>query len=354
MISRFFIDDRRRDDWFEPEPGRTKAMDYRTLRYIITVAEEGSISKAAQKLYLSQPSLSHCILKQERQLGITLFDRARQPLQLTYAGERYIEAARKILDFREQLEKEMEDIANTKKGRVVVGVTGTHSAYLLPRVIPRFRSRWPDVDVVLVEETLSQLEALLVAGRAEIAILMMPVQNEHLTCSHLYDEEILLCLPEGHPAIERFVGDGVDLDLLRDEPFVLYRKGMRVRKISDALFAEAGFAPRIILESQTVETLLNLVSTRVGCAFLPKTVVQFPGTVSGAACFTIGNPPVSSGFAFAWRRDSYVSWAAQEFMKLTRETIGEELPHDNTPDARRLPSRPAIYVTALKNPFRPE
>lgn len=330
-------------------------MDYRTLRYIITVAEEGNISKAAQKLYLSQPSLSHCILKQEHKLGVTLFDRTRQPLQLTYAGERYIEAARKILDVRDQLEKEMEDIANTKKGRVVVGVTGTLSAYLLPRVIHRFRSRHPNVDIALVEETLSQLESMLVAGRAEIAILMMPVQSEHLACEHLCDEEILLCLPEGHPLTERFRDDGVDLSLMKEEPFALYRKGMRVRKISDELFARAGIIPRTMLESQTVETLLNLVAAGMASAFLPKTVMTHTGSAFGTVCFSIGSSPVSSAFAFAWRRGSYVSWAAQEFMKTTREVLDEGSFRENDPPpVQKGDSQPLIYDSTHKNPFRPE
>ncbi len=330
-------------------------MDYRTLRYIITVAEEGNISKAAQKLYLSQPSLSHCILKQEHKLGVTLFDRTRQPLQLTYAGERYIEAARKILDAREQLEKEMEDIANTKKGRVTIGVTGTFSAYLLPRVIHRFRTRYPNVNIALLEETLSRLESLLVAGKAEIAILMMPVQSEHLACEPLCDEEILLCLPEGHPLVERFRIDGVDLSLMKEESFALYRKGMRVRKISDALFAGAGMIPRTLLESQTVETLLNFVSAGMACAFLPKTVMTYAGISLGTACFSLGSPPVSSSFAFAWRRDSYVSWAAQEFMKTTREVLDKGSFRENDPPpVQSKENQPLIYDSAHKNPFRPE
>ncbi|MDR3265760.1 MAG: LysR family transcriptional regulator [Synergistaceae bacterium] len=301
------------------------STSYRTLRYIITVAEEGNISQAAQKLYLSQPSLSHCILKQEHELGITLFDRSRQPLRLTYAGERYVAAARKILSVREQLEKEMENIVKLRKGRVVVGVTRTHSAYFLPRVIPRFKALHPDVEIVLAEETISSLESMLIMDRAEIALLMTPAQNEQIFCEHLYNEKILLCLPEGHPLIEPFGKNGVDLVRLREEPLILYKKGMRVRKISDALFAEAGIQPRVELESQAAETILNLVSAGMGCAFLPASIVQHPGRSSRMACFTIGSPPLVSAFAFAWKRHSYPSWTAQEFMKATRDILHEGL-----------------------------
>ncbi|GHS98015.1 LysR family transcriptional regulator [Synergistales bacterium] len=298
-------------------------IDYRTLQYVITVAEEGSISKAAQKLYLSQPSLSHCILKQERKLGVTLFDRAQQPLKLTYAGERYVTAAHEILGLREQLEKEMDDIANDRKGRVVLGLTKMHSAYLLPRVAPHFRALYPDAEIVLVEDTISSLESMLITDRAEIAIIMTPAQNERLTCEHLYNDKFLLCLPKEHHLIELFENGGVDIALLKEEPFIFYKKGLRGRKIADVLFAETGIRPKVVLESQAAETILNLVSAGVGCAILPASIVQSPGNSCRTVHFTIGNLPLSSDFAFAWKRDSYVKWAAQEFIKITHEILSE-------------------------------
>lgn len=90
-------------------------MDYRTLRYILAAAQERNISKAAQRLFISRPALSHYILKQEREPGVALFNRGTHPLRPTCAGENYVRAARQILHIREQLEKEKKDIAGTKK-----------------------------------------------------------------------------------------------------------------------------------------------------------------------------------------------------------------------------------------------
>lgn len=296
-------------------------MDYRTLLYIVTVAEEKNISKAAEKLHISQPSLSSRILNQEHRIGVPLFDRTTHPLQLTYAGERYILAAQHILSMKEQLEKEMEDIANTRKGRILLGATKSRSIYLLPQVVPRFKELHPQVEITLVEEISTVLESLLVTGKIELGVLLMPVQNEHLEYRHLYDEEILLCLPGGHPLIARYEKQGVDLRLMKDEPFILYKKEMRLRKIADILFAEAGFSPRIALESHTSETILPFVSAGMGSAILPKSVMQFSAIYPKPACFTLGDPPMASSFAFAWRRNTYVGWVAREFMKLTRAIL---------------------------------
>lgn len=328
-------------------------MDYRTLRYILTVAEEQNISKAAQRLYISQPSLSHCILKQERLLGVTLFDRAKQPLQLTYAGQRYVEAARQILSTKEELEKEMEDIANTKKGRIMLGVTRPRSAYLLPLILPRFKVLYPNVELVLLEENASYLESLLITGKADIAILVEPVQSEHLAYVHFYDEEILLCLPENHLMTEKFAQEGVDLKLLKEESFILYKVGQRVRKVSDQLFAEAGFKPKIILESQVAETIMGLVGVNMGCAFLPKSVFKYCGISGGSIAFTLGHPPVHSSFTFAWRKDRYISWAAQEFIKEARDFIEGENRLE-LEIRKHTDSEVRFYARNLKKDFRPE
>ena len=298
-------------------------MDYRTLRYIITVAEEQNISKAAQKLYLSQPSLSHCLLKQERSLGVRLFDRSKHPLQLTYAGERYVDAARQILNIKERLEKEMEDVANTKKGRINLGVTRPRSAYLLPHILPRYKELYPNVEIVLTEEMASVLESLLLTGKMELAILMMPIENEYLSYRHICDEEILLCVPPQHKIVDTYKEKGVDLRLLETEPFILYKTGQRVRKASDSLFAVAGFKPHILLETQTAETIYNLVAAGMGCAFLPKSVVQYSVFSPRPICFSLGKSAAFSSFAFAWHKETYLGWIAQEFMRLTQEVLGE-------------------------------
>jgi LysR family hydrogen peroxide-inducible transcriptional activator len=133
-------------------------MELRQLLYAVRIAEEQSFSKAAEKLHLAQPSLSQQIAKLERELGIILFERSTNTLKLTYAGERFFESAVKILDQVEQLKKEMEDVAELKRGTLTVGslpITGTH---ILPLVLPIFKKNYPGVEVKLIEEATRTLE----------------------------------------------------------------------------------------------------------------------------------------------------------------------------------------------------
>ena len=335
------------------QEGGPRIVDYRTLRYILAVAQERNISKAARKLHISQPSLSHCILKQERQLGVSLFDRTAHPLRLTYAGENYVKAAQQILHVKEQLEEEMKGIAETKKGRLSIGMTKPRSAYLLPQVLPYFCRLYPNVEIVLTEENVSTLESLLIAEKVEIAILLSPIENEHFTRQHLFEEEILLCLPEGHPLVGEFRNEGADLRRLEREPFILYQQGQRVRRATDLFFAQSGFKPHVILESQLAETILGLVSVGMGCALIPKSVLKYSGIQPKPYGFTLGNPPISSEFVFAWKRDARLSWVAQEFMSATRyileqEELGE---YEYTQSAS---GENRIFYYPPKKAFRPE
>lgn len=297
------------------------AMEYRTLRYILAVAEEGNISKAAKRLRISQPSLSHCVLKQERELGVALFDRSRKPLRPTYAGECYIRAAKQLLAIRQQLENDMRNIARHRSGRLAIGVTKPRSAYLLPQILPFFLERHPNVEVALAEENIAELETLLLNEEIEIAILLAPVDNEHLTYQHIFEEEIVLCMSPGHPLAAEFRERGPDLPMLRNEPFVLYKSGQRLRNAADLICAKGGFEPNIVLESQLAETILGLVSAGLGCAFVPKSVLACSGIDPKPLGFVLDDPSVTSSFVFAWRKNATLSWMAQEFVALTYEIL---------------------------------
>lgn len=299
-------------------------MEQRTLRYIVMVAEEGSISKAAQTLRISQPSLSHCIMKQESDLGVALFDRSKKPLRLTYAGECYMRAARQILSIRQQLEYDMQSIAHHRSGRMSIGITKPRSTYLLPRLLPLFLKQHPNVEVNLAEKNVSELELLLLNEEIEFAILLAPVDNEHFTYQHIFKEEIALCMQPNHPLIETFLENGLDLALLCNEPFVMYKTGQRLRNAANLFCMKNGFKPNVILESQLAETILRLVSAGLGCAFVPKSVLEYSGIIPKPVGFVLQDPEVTSNFVFAWKKNRNLSWMAQEFMILTQEILKKD------------------------------
>ena len=175
-------------------------MDFRKLQYMLKVAEEKSFSKAAQKLYIAQPSLSQYIQKLEQQLGVQLFDRSTNPLRLTYAGELYAETAKNILNLKDQLTNQMEDISNFKKGRLTIGLSAFRSTYVIPKILPLFHERFPGIDIVLMEGNSVKLEDLAIKGITDISIMTLPIKENFFSYEPIFIEKILLAIPMQHPA----------------------------------------------------------------------------------------------------------------------------------------------------------
>ena len=131
-------------------------MEFRQLQYVIQIAKEKNFSRAAEKLHIAQPSLSQQLSKLEKEIGVLLFRRTTNSVELTHAGSCFVEKAQNILDNVEQLKQEMDDIAHMRKGKLVVGslpITGSH---ILPLVLPVFGKPYPEIEVVLVEDSSCQ------------------------------------------------------------------------------------------------------------------------------------------------------------------------------------------------------
>ncbi len=123
-------------------------MDFKKLKYVLTVAEVQSISKAAAILYISQPSLSHVISNLEMELGIQIFNRTTTPISLTYAGERFVETAKEILNMNNKLKKEFSDISNARKGKIAIGIPSLRGSFMLPHILPVFHKEYPGIELV--------------------------------------------------------------------------------------------------------------------------------------------------------------------------------------------------------------
>jgi DNA-binding transcriptional LysR family regulator len=147
------------------------AMTQKELVYVLAVAKEKSISKAAQKLFITQPSLSNAIKKIEEALGTKLFIRTNRGLKLTFSGERYCAIANDIIKIFEDFEIEISDINNLKKGRLHIGITAYISTYLLPKVLPKFKQAAPNIDFTFIELTSVELEKELKEGLIDFAIM---------------------------------------------------------------------------------------------------------------------------------------------------------------------------------------
>jgi len=255
-------------------------MNTKSFEYILCVNECKSISKAAEKLFISQPTLSQHIQKLEKDLCIELFDRTSSPISLTYAGERFGKYALRILNLEKQLLQELKDINELYIGRLTIGISSLQGNSLLPLILPKYKEMFPGVKVVVVEENAKKLEELAEKGIVDIIILNLPIERKNLDYEILYLDQVLLAIPENllPSYIDRsftnennnFINERININELNDCHFLLQRPGHRVRQIADTIFKNSNIKPNIYLESINVESLYKLTSKGMGITFMPK------------------------------------------------------------------------------------
>jgi len=290
-------------------------MEIRQIQYAIALAELKNFSRAADKLHLAQPSLSQQISKLEKELGVLLFERNPGELRLTYAGQQFIEQGTKILDQLEQLKKEMMDVADLKKGQLIIGSLPITGAHLLPVALKKFQWEYPGIEIILVEETTSNLEMLTIKGQTDISLLSMPVNEKGLEIIPILEEEILLAVPPNH----RFASmTNIDLEETINEPFILLKKGQGFRQIAHQLCEKANFEPNVVFESTNIETVKSLVASGMGISFIPKMVTrtkQLPEPVY----VSIGSKPPTRTLVLGYKKNRYLTKAAKSFITIMQQ-----------------------------------
>ena len=257
-------------------------MNLREYQYVLKVAQLQNMTRAAEALYITQPSLSHYIARVEEELGVQLFNRLTTPLSLTPAGEKYVETAQMILELDSGLKKELSEIAKGKKGVITLGMSHARASFFLPYFLPVFRRKHPGIDIKTIENRSDLLEEAVAKGRCDIGILPFPTAGKLKTAQEvIFREELLLV--SGHPLKEAKKGKGgkryVDLGDLGDCSFSLLRKGHGIRTAVDVLFGKYGLHPRKIFETTSNETAYRLASVGMGLAIVPETTIVLSGAV---------------------------------------------------------------------------
>lgn len=295
-------------------------MELRQVRYVLAVAEERSFSRAANRLHLAQPSLSQQIAKLEKMLGVALFHRLPQHVELTDAGQRFVQVAQTLVDLADGLEREMRSYAVGESGKLLVGSLPITGAYVLPHVISAFTRLFPGVELQLIEDTSSRLEQLLVRGKIDVSLLTLPIGDPSIETIPAIHEEIFLALPPQHPLAGC---EEIDLAELADQPFILLKEGQGFRTISLRLCEQAGFRPRIVFESSNIQTVQSLVAAGMGISFAPKMITLAPGAIQPPVYAHLTNRP-SRTLVVAYRRDRPMSRPAEAFVRILVEQ-GEKL-----------------------------
>ncbi|MEE0338591.1 LysR family transcriptional regulator, partial [Acidaminococcus fermentans] len=249
-------------------------MDTRLIEHILKIAEEKSITKAAEKLYLTQSALNQQLLHLEHELGTPLFKRSKTNWGPTRAGEIYLEGAREMLRVKQNTYSQISDLTHGYTGTIRVGMTPVRGPDMFIHVYPAFHEQYPNLVVVPYELNVFQMQKLVTAGDLDLGFMtLFESQRDDNEYQNLYEEEILIAVPEAWNLEGAVMEAGkrrprLPLLALKDRPMILLRKQTTMRPVLDRLFRARQVVPQILFDTANPATILEMVRAGICCGIV--------------------------------------------------------------------------------------
>lgn len=306
---------------------------FQGMEYVYAVYKEKSFSKAAEKLYISQPSLSANVKREELSIGYPIFDRSTKPIGLTEPGKHYIETAEKIMTLQNEFAEFINDWGNLRNGKLVLGGSSLYSSWILPLLIHDFSKKYPLIDISLIESTTPKLEKMLLNWDIDLLLDNLEMdeniyerclyQTEHLVLAVPRSFKINALLEEYQISEESirdlsFLEDSVpfvDLSNFSQESFILLKSGNATRKQAVELCHEHGFNPNILYETEQVLTAYNVTCSGMGISFISDTLIYSIPTFPNIVFYKLDPKKCERTLNFYWKKGRYFNKIMEEFLK---------------------------------------
>jgi len=313
-------------------------MDLKHLRYFIAVAEEGHVTRAAERLGMQQPPLSQLIKAMERELDVVLFRRKPRGVDLTDAGRAFLDHARATLSQFDHTFEVTRRTARGEQGRIGVGIAPTSPFHpFVPRVIRAFREAYPLVSLTLEECPSIELVERLRNERIDVGFLRTIFADpEGLVIDSLMEEVLVVALPSGH-VLAQSDGEGdaaISLKALAGETFIIQR-GLYASTI--AACHAAGFTPRIGPEASRIASTLNLVSVGLGISLVPASLQRMH--IDGVTYRRLKGGPIPRHPLNLASRRGDSSAVVRHFLNLVKRAAKDFRLDDSKPDIRGIRKR---------------
>lgn len=297
-------------------------MNLKQAQYVKTIAECGSITAAAKKLFVSQPSLSQMLRQLEQETGLPIFDRSTSPMRLTYAGEKYLHAAERILAANAELDSQLREIRHEHAGRLRLGISVTRAMQVMPLVMPIFQQQYPNVSLQMTESGSANLEEMLRGGSIDLAFAALESTSPSLAYE-LLEQETIGVLAGRDAAVTRQNPNGTALPLeaFRRESFVSLTKGHSSRITQDKLFRKYGLSPNILLETDALEVGRRVALEAGACMLLPSIYIDGYCYQRKGCFYPLADYENHRHFYACYRKDEFVPQYARDFIQITASAL---------------------------------
>ena len=239
-------------------------MNLDQIKYFLEIGETGSFTQAAEKLWLSQPSLSSAIKKLERELGVVLFERGGRRTKLTIAGEVFLEKAQQILQDYEQALHQLRDFH--KKPILRLGILSSLSIASISGLIRCFRQQHPDIIIEIRSSHFDDLNSWLSEKEIDLAVTVLDETDNPQTALKLFEQRLLLAVPKDHPFAQR---NRLDLNELDDQPYI-QRINCEFWRADPQIYESAGVYPNMIYRAECEEWVISLIQSGLGISVMPE------------------------------------------------------------------------------------
>ena len=271
------------------------------LQAFVAVARHGTISAAAEALFVSQPALTARIQGLERAVDAELFTRGRHGSRPTEAGRAFLAHAERALTAVERGREAVAEVASGSGGRLTIGAAPAVSTYVLPSMLHRFQAVHPGVQLSVRSGHSEEVLEMVLREEVEIG-LMRPIQHAEIISSLLYEDELVLVVHRGHPFASTAQ---IRMDQMATEHLILFDRTSSYHELTSALFRQAGIAPRGYLEVDNIDAAKRMVEQRLGIALLPRTSVGAEiGTGRLFPVDVVDMAPIRRQIVVARRRDA--------------------------------------------------
>ena len=295
-------------------------MELRQLEYFQMASRLKNITRAAERLRVSQPNITVAIKKLEGELGIQLFDRSQKQLSLTPEGAVFLGRVEVALRNIQDAVLEVNDYKQLQKGTIKIGIPPMMGAYLFPKIFSSFQRRYSHLDVYLHEEGSVAIREQLERDELDFGIIIIPDTSPNLQLLPMARSQIVCCVPEDSDLAAR---KAITLQDVEDHNLIMLKEGSFLRQTMLQKMKTAGFTPNIVLESNQVVTIMGLVASGVGNAFLLDMIVRDTPGIRAIPLAT----PVYVDVGLAWKRDRYISRAAQSFIEFSKSILSHHPDH---------------------------
>ena len=296
-------------------------MDIDQMRGFLETAREKSFTKAAGKLFLTQPAVSLQVKALETELETRLFERRGKQVLLTDAGRLLYERSEEVLDLVARIHQDIASLGELKTGQLRVGTSDTNCAYILPPVVKEFREAYPGVELRLTDRMSAEVVRLVLEGGVDFGLATLPVAESWVKTDFLFVRDDVVICPVDHPLTHL---KDVSLQQVTDYPMLMLEQGSTSRALLDRVLHEAGLTAQVAMELGSIEVMKRFVEIGLGVALVPEVAVREEVLADKIAAVRVGDLPARE-VGLVQRRNGHLSRAAEVFLEYLEVHVATNL-----------------------------